>query len=1165
MPFIPTAQSRVNIEGSVGALDRSYSRVVASPDAYGAQIGKAISGFADGLNALRVEAKEQEEKNRAEQLALLNANTNLTVPAIEQQNNAPPDGTGLIENTLKAQKDLIDRTAATIEDPKLRQEYRIQQYRLLEGYTNSSAVKAAEMKLGNTKLQTNSALDGVYNRIRVEPTNYDQLLVSGEDVIKNSTIIPEFQKPAMLEGFRKLAANHRFEGLIEAAKTPQELEALKKQLENKDDKWIDKLTAQNFESLQKQIAGKKATITNAVDAQTREVLTGLRTRTDASTLVDPQELTVVRQQIEQTGNPYLASQFALIVRNQNTLRQQKGLPPSAIFTESQLRRGGFNQAYPNLPADVTQQVTEAEKNNPNLPQGLLGNLITRSPYGPARLPENPTNLRLHPALFKNMPDRIATGNTVASQWQKAGYSAVAISGVLANVGNESGFNVNAVGDAGASIGLYQFNIRGEQPRYRAWLAARNLPNTAENQTAYVIDWFEQNPQLKQRLMNARTPQEAAYVFGHFERFSHDGGYANPKGGESLRRQAFAAQFYSGMTNGAQYNPPAVAVAPNVVMTGDSFGVGMAQANGFKQTIAKEGATINDTIAQVNNVPNGATIFSSFGLNDIASGADAQTVRARVKQYIAAVKAKNLNATVIGPPNTNKPYDATTREVDGIMKAEFQAAGINYVSMYGVDLERAGDGIHMKDYKAMFAKANSPQQYVQSLTLQTTQNQRALEGPQGLNRKVTAEELYMAHTIGVDNTMQLIRAYTKDRTALAADVLPGAVQKNEKLFFDGEGDKKRALTVEEVYNRMGMDYLNAPSQVAFTDSVFLHKVAQNKKEQLGKNPIQVVRNDGVNVQPIDPNNPSTYVTRGSQYAQWTTTYELPRSEGKPLDAETEVPAISKRMKDGSAEQVIDELRNLIQLEKGGEGAFSAAMSQLDADKSEYGVAGTLMMNGQEQIAASIVRGVKRMADDKSAAGTFGTGHEVNDAFNAAVGPSLNYLDPKFRDALFRAAKAHYIDNNLGETFSATKFQASVNAVMGGNDKQARVGSINGAKTVLPHGVTESDFNIVVDHLTENDLTALSVNETGQPNAQLPVYGTGEAVNPKDIADYKFRYKGNNTYEVWGPDNQPLMVLEPRPDGRQQRYLMRFTPDAISRIKQRAIQTDATLTGWNVGGL
>jgi hypothetical protein len=138
-------------------------------------------------------------------------------------------------------------------------------------------------------------------------------------------------------------------------------------------------------------------------------------------------------------------------------------------------------------------------------------------------------------------------------------------------------------------------------------------------------------------------------------------------------------------------------------------------------------------------------------------------------------------------------------------------------------------------------------------------------------------------------------------------------------------------------------------------------------------------------------------------------------------------------------------------------------------------------------------------------------------------------------------------------------------MGGNDKQARVGNVNGAKTVLPHGVTESDFNVVVDHLTESDLTALSVNETGQPNAQLPVYGTGEAVNPKDIADYKFRYKGNNTYEVWGPDNQPLMVLEPRPDGRQQRYLMRFTPDAISRIKQRAIQTDATLTGWNVGGL
>lgn len=72
----------------------------------------------------------------------------------------------------------------------------------------------------------------------------------------------------------------------------------------------------------------------------------------------------------------------------------------------------------------------------------------------------------------------------------------------------------------------------------------------------------------------------------------------------------------------------------------------------------------------------------------------------------------------------------------------------------------------------------------------------------LRREPTANELYMAHFLGPQSASRFLQAWSSDRTAIAADVVPDAAAPNRRVFFAPDG---RPRSVEEVLSRFAQRF------------------------------------------------------------------------------------------------------------------------------------------------------------------------------------------------------------------------------------------------------------------------------------------------------------------------------------------------------------------------
>jgi len=73
--------------------------------------------------------------------------------------------------------------------------------------------------------------------------------------------------------------------------------------------------------------------------------------------------------------------------------------------------------------------------------------------------------------------------------------------------------------------------------------------------------------------------------------------------------------------------------------------------------------------------------------------------------------------------------------------------------------------------------------------------------EGIGRRPTAGELYLAHFLGAGDAVKMIRAAEKHPRRRAASLFPAAAKANRAIFYDG----KRARPVRDVYRRLVARY------------------------------------------------------------------------------------------------------------------------------------------------------------------------------------------------------------------------------------------------------------------------------------------------------------------------------------------------------------------------
>lgn len=166
-------------------------------------------------------------------------------------------------------------------------------------------------------------------------------------------------------------------------------------------------------------------------------------------------------------------------------------------------------------------------------------------------------------------------------------------------------------------------------------------------------------------------------------------------------------FISAALAGLFFAGPIPAHAANEVVAGDSLGVGIAMAAGFENRAANSvSIRAGSAVEQLRRIRPGSTVFMSLGTNDAVGSI--KGLDRGIDLIVKTVESSRIKLIWVGPPCVNKPWDARSSELDGILRARLAGTGITYVSMRDPSLcspsVRASDGVHfnMQGYRAMWS-------------------------------------------------------------------------------------------------------------------------------------------------------------------------------------------------------------------------------------------------------------------------------------------------------------------------------------------------------------------------------------------------------------------------------------------------------------------------------
>ena len=477
---------------------------------------------------------------------------------------------------------------------------------------------------------------------------------------------------------------------------------------------------------------------------------------------------------------------------------------------------------------------------------------------------------------------------------------------------------------------------------------------------------------------------------------------------------------------------------------------------------------------------------------------------------------------------------------------YQFVDGTWLSMMGKYGSRFGYDVSRMQKSAILALRGDPALSAKMAAMFTLENKRALQKA-GINP--TDTDLYLAHFLGAGGAVSFIQAMRSDPTGAVrpfGNFTQDAINANLPVFRNTKaGRGGAAKSYIEVYNNIARRMQPGVSAAKFDNIQFLEGMRDSKQKQIDADPITQFQADG-KMGAYELDSAQAMTTRGADAAAAANYYNIPMSEMKPLTAQ-EADDIRKNIKDGDSDTQIQAFEILAELDNGAPGMMAAALAQIGEKETVLGYAASLAYDkGDTATASQIIRGNNIIKNDKTIEGAFGTAGEASSEFWNTAGGALGGMTPAMRDAIFNAAKAHYAETYASRggqnmTFNAAQFSQSVQAVTGGT-----IGEVNNAKTILPQGVTEDEFETALDNMTANDLATNSVDQVPPKD----IYG--EPVSPSDIADEgAFVWVGKDQYKIRMADGNFLTTgeLNEKASYRMNAFIFIAKPQTIKTLAGR----------------
>lgn len=394
----------------------------------------------------------------------------------------------------------------------------------------------------------------------------------------------------------------------------------------------------------------------------------------------------------------------------------------------------------------------------------------------------------------------------------------------------------------------------------------------------------------------------------------------------------------------------------------------------------------------------------------------------------------------------------------------------------------------------------------------------------LRRDPSDEEVYMAHTLGMEAAGELIRA-------------------------QADGDE----AANRQYRELTMEYAQAGPQGGATAGQYarqetLDRMASDAEQRIEDDAMTYAAQVGV-ITMTGLGEENGWEMRGDEARRVADYYRIPISEMEPF-TNAEADALGSAMTAGTADDVLEILTQVQSL--GGDLA-RAGMRQVSELGDVYGYAGGLQLEtGATGTASEIVRGQKRIEENPAIRDLIGTtSADLSNAFNTATGAALFDIAPGQRQSIMDAAVAHYVETTVARggagQFDGNAFTRSINAVLGGQNGQPAIDTVNGAPTILPPGLTGDMLETAFGAMNVTDWASMS--EQRLP----PRYVDGAIADPRDLQDEaQLRPIGGGKYRVALDDGTFLVTGRPGQNGRLEAFVFVPNPERVQRVIETAEQ-------------
>lgn len=346
------------------------------PNAFGAGVGRAMQQFGSTVEQVGGQIAQVGEQKRQEQLANKVAQADFTPVEVQTRTEVGSDASGYADAISMKYDDWVEKQAGGITDDWTRMKFREQMYADKRNVTSRAALYQENQSTLASKDQADASLQALQNKVTLDPLQYDKLAAQGAAVLATRPGMTATQVQIMQTQFKQNLAKARFDGMLENAQTPEDVDAVEADLKN-DPKWAQTLAKPDLDNVESNIKTERSAILTKADADARAAIDTLDERNTGLQAIPPDEMSVVAGVVKSSRNPVLIGKFARIQRDQSMIKQFGGSSPQ-VMTDAIKETGGVQ--YPNLPADYSSYVNDATSRF-NVSASMLGGTVERESGG----------------------------------------------------------------------------------------------------------------------------------------------------------------------------------------------------------------------------------------------------------------------------------------------------------------------------------------------------------------------------------------------------------------------------------------------------------------------------------------------------------------------------------------------------------------------------------------------------------------------------------------------------------------------------------------------------------------------------------------------------------------------------------------------------------------